>query len=176
MWETRVTRMVAVPYEALGGLADEANRRWGIDLISVDMQPGGFCIGWMAEPVAFLDRGPRPLPESMEENLLRIAQEALTNIIKHAKATEATITLDYGPRNVILSIVDNGTGFDAAPRAGPREGHFGLLGITERVNRLRGQVSIAAAPGKGTMVQASLPIPAPALEPVGSQSHIGGEI
>ena len=69
MWETRVTRMVAVPYEALEGFADEAQRRWGIDLISVDMQPGGFCIGWMAEPVAYLNRAPRALPDPLQHSL-----------------------------------------------------------------------------------------------------------
>lgn len=69
VWETRVTRMVAVPYEALDGFADEVNRRWGITLLSIDMQPGGFCIGWMAEPVAYLDRGPRELPDYMTRTL-----------------------------------------------------------------------------------------------------------
>ena len=69
MWETRVTHMVAVPYEALDGFADEVNRRWGITLLSIDMQPGGFCIGWKAEPVAYLNRAPRQLPDYLERSL-----------------------------------------------------------------------------------------------------------
>jgi hypothetical protein len=69
VWETRVTRMVAVPYEALDGFADEVHRRWDISLESIDMQPGGFCIGWMAEPVARLDRTARELPDYMQRSL-----------------------------------------------------------------------------------------------------------
>jgi signal transduction histidine kinase len=104
----------------------------------------------------------RPLSELIEENLLRVAQEALTNIIKHSRATEASITLDYGPQNVTLTITDNGAGFVVDQQAGPREGHFGLLGITERATRLRGKVSITSELGKGTTVQAMIPIDPPA--------------
>ena len=104
----------------------------------------------------------RPLPETIEENLLRIAQEALTNVIKHSEATRATITLDYGPQSVRLHIQDNGSGFVIDKHAGPREGHFGLLGITERTNRLRGNVSLGSEPGKGTTVQVTIPIDPPA--------------
>ncbi|MBI3851500.1 MAG: hypothetical protein HY298_14675 [Verrucomicrobia bacterium] len=103
----------------------------------------------------------RPLPEIIEENLLRVAQEGLTNIIKHSKATQATMALDYGPRNVILDITDNGAGFTVGQQAGPREGHFGLLGITERINRLRGKVAITSTPGVGTTIQVSIPIDQP---------------
>jgi signal transduction histidine kinase len=100
----------------------------------------------------------RPLPEIIEENLLRVAQEALTNVIKHSAATQATITLDYGPQSVRLLIQDNGAGFVLGNHPGPREGHFGLLGISERTNRLRGQVALESEPGKGTTVQVTIPI------------------
>lgn len=100
----------------------------------------------------------RPLPEIIEENLLRVAQEALTNVIKHSRATEAGITLDYGPRNVILTITDNGVGFAMDRHSGPREGHFGLLGMTERTQRLRGAVAIISQPGAGATVRVTIPI------------------
>lgn len=100
----------------------------------------------------------RPLSELIEENLLRVAQESLTNIIKHSKATQAVITVDYGPKTVNLTIQDNGVGFVVDQQAGPREGHFGLLGITERTSRLRGKVSITSQPGKGTSIQVNIPI------------------
>ncbi len=101
----------------------------------------------------------RPLPETVEENLLRIAQEALTNIIKHSGATQAEIDLDYGPKNVILQIKDNGKGFERDECAGPREGHFGLLGITERVKRLEGEIHFASAPNGGAAIRVKIPIP-----------------
>jgi hypothetical protein len=69
VWKTEVVRMVAVPYEALDGFAAEVQRRWGIHLISVDMNPGGFCIGWMAKPIERLNRGPRTLTERLHRTV-----------------------------------------------------------------------------------------------------------
>lgn len=100
----------------------------------------------------------RPLPETIEENLLRIGQEAVTNIIKHSGASAATIHLDYGAQSVVLKIEDNGRGFAVEERAGPDNGHFGLLGISERVKRMNGQISLTSAPGNGTTVRIQIPI------------------
>ena len=106
----------------------------------------------------------RPLPEIVEDNLLRIGQEALTNVIKHSEATLAKIELDYGPQNIVLRIEDNGKGFIPEDRVGPHEGHFGLLGVSERTKRLRGRVSLTSAPGKGTIVRVEIPLdPGPDL-------------
>jgi len=117
----------------------------------------------------------RPLSELIEDNLLRVAQEALTNIIKHSRASHATITLDYGPQNVGLTIQDDGIGFMVHEQAGPRQGHFGLLGITERTTRLRGKLFLTSQPGKGTTVQAMIPIePPPAAGLV--ESQLGAEL
>ena len=101
----------------------------------------------------------RPLPETVEENLLRIAQEALTNVLKHSGATLTEIELDYGPKNVILQIKDNGKGFALDDCAGPRDGHFGLLGISERAKRLRGEITFSSAPNAGATVRVKIPIP-----------------
>jgi signal transduction histidine kinase len=100
----------------------------------------------------------RPLPEIIEDNLLRIAQEALTNIIKHSGATRAGIKLDYRPRTVVLQIQDNGRGFAVEACPGPRDGHFGLLGISERAQRLRGEVALTSAPDSGTTVRVEIPM------------------
>ena len=100
----------------------------------------------------------RPVPEVIEDNLLRIAQESLTNIIKHANASNAKVLLDYGPSVIHLRVEDNGKGFDPENCAGPREGHFGLLGIHERLARLRGEVSIASTPGKGAIIDVMVPV------------------
>jgi signal transduction histidine kinase len=101
----------------------------------------------------------RPLPETVEENLLRIAQEALTNVIQHSGATLTEIELDYGPKNVVLQVKDNGKGFAVDHCAGPREGHFGLLGISERTKRLHGEINFSSMPDAGTTVRVQIPIP-----------------
>jgi signal transduction histidine kinase len=74
----------------------------------------------------------RPLPEVVEENLLRIGQEAITNVVKHSGASQAEIKLEFGARTVVLEIKDDGKGFMPENCVGPNDGHFGLLGISER--------------------------------------------
>lgn len=95
----------------------------------------------------------RPLPETIEENVLRIAQEAMTNVIKHSQATAAEVELDFGAKNVFLRIKDNGRGFEQHGCAGPGDGHFGLLGISERARRLGAELTIHSKPGAGTEIR-----------------------
>lgn len=87
----------------------------------------------------------------------RLAQEALTNIVKHAGATEASVTLSLAPDPQHLRIVihDNGKGFD--PHAPDHEG-IGLIGMRERMAAVGGELSINSSPGQGTNVQATLPL------------------
>ena len=117
----------------------------------------------------------RPLPEIIEDNLLRIAQEALTNIIKHSGATRAGIILDYGPQTVVLRIEDDGKGFAVEDCVGPRDGHFGLLGISERTQRLGGRLALTSTPGAGTTVRVEIPAePAPGIPSPGTSGLNGG--
>jgi signal transduction histidine kinase len=95
--------------------------------------------------------------EVVEENLLRIAQEALTNVIKHAGASEVRISLDFGPQGVTLRVKDNGQGFTPDNCPGAREGHFGLLGISERAKRLNGKLLVTSTPGSGTCLEVKVP-------------------
>lgn len=99
----------------------------------------------------------RSLPEIIEENLLRIAQEALTNTIKHSGADHAEISLNYSAQSVSLRISDDGCGFAVDDHAGPREGHFGLLGISERAQRIGGKLTIESVAGSGTTIQIEVP-------------------
>ena len=102
--------------------------------------------------------GVRPLSEVTEENLLRISQAAVTNVVKHAAATELKISLHYGEGEVRLRISDNGHGFDPVNCTGASEGHFGLLGISERVKRLDGHFQITSQTGGGTCLEAQVPV------------------
>ena len=94
---------------------------------------------------------PDRLPEVVEENVLRIGQEALTNIGKHAKATHVTIRLHFGLNVLRLRITDNGVGFPQDSI--PDEGHFGLVGMTERAKRMSGTVVVRSAPGQGSTIE-----------------------
>jgi signal transduction histidine kinase len=90
------------------------------------------------------------LSSSMEQELYRIAQEALNNVLKHAHATRAQVQLDVSADVVCLQIQDNGIGFDPENAGGL--GGFGLRGIRERVARLGGVLHVQSAPGEGTCV------------------------
>ncbi|MDB6165937.1 MAG: hypothetical protein JWQ83_1077 [Lacunisphaera sp.] len=109
---------------------------------------------------------PQPLPEIMEENLLRIGQEALTNAVKHSGATLATIRLEFTDDSVTLTVKDNGSGLVPEKVAAQGDKHFGLLGMSERTKRLGGRFSVSGAPGEGTTIQVSLPLEAPDHSPV----------
>jgi len=100
----------------------------------------------------------RPLPEIIEENILRVGQEAITNTVKHSGATHLTLELEFSSENVFLTIKDNGNGFTPDNCLGPNNGHFGLLGMTERAKRLDGKISITSAPGMGTTIRVEIPI------------------
>ncbi|KEO84045.1 sensor histidine kinase [Tumebacillus flagellatus] len=96
---------------------------------------------------------------SLEVAVFRSIQEALNNIWKHAKASTATVRLELTEKQVNVHIEDNGIGFDVSEAtSGPEGGHFGLLGIKERIQLLEGRLEIKSNRGKGTKVILSLPI------------------
>ncbi|MCK4403504.1 MAG: PAS domain S-box protein [candidate division Zixibacteria bacterium] len=95
-------------------------------------------------------------PAEVEVTLYRIIQEALTNVAKHAKATEASVMVSQKNSTVILSVRDNGVGFDASKVLSAPRG-MGLLNIKERVNLLGGSFEIISRPRKGTRVNINIP-------------------
>ncbi|MCP4164469.1 MAG: hypothetical protein GY759_01085 [Chloroflexi bacterium] len=100
------------------------------------------------------------LPPEYETVLFRIMQEAMTNVTKHAEATEVLVTLEMAPSQVTLSVKDNGKGFDIGSvleRKQTYEG-WGLLGMHERATLLGGQVAIQAAAETGTCVEVTVPL------------------
>lgn len=88
--------------------------------------------------------------------MFRIAQEALTNIIKHANSKNVEIHLDFGQKDVALTVRDDGKGFNATRRM-LMDRAWGLLGMEERAGLLNGNFSIKSAPGKGTEVKVTIP-------------------
>ena len=101
----------------------------------------------------------RRLSETAELALFRIAQEALSNIVRHARASQADVGLNFRPERVYLEVVDDGRGFEVpeSPAEFAPGGHFGLLGIHERAELIGAQLFIDSTPGEGTHVRVDLP-------------------
>jgi signal transduction histidine kinase len=102
-----------------------------------------------------LDGKIRRLPPNIEKGLLRISQEALSNIAKHAQAREVRIDLFIDSERARLSVKDDGLGFQPDLNAGS----FGLTSMQDRTKALGGVWTIHSEPGHGTQVHASIPIP-----------------
>lgn len=100
----------------------------------------------------------RRLPPVVENNLLRIGQEAITNASKHAKPKRIDVTLVFERRNVRLAVADDGVGFVVGSKSNGDRRSFGLVGIQERAELLGGNVEITSAPGEGTRVVVSVSV------------------
>lgn len=119
---------------------------------------------------------PRPLPLQVEAALVRIAQSALANVVQHAVARHATLTVEFLPQEVILDVVDDGRGFDAVEQPAPDgDGGFGLAAMRSRARELGGSLTVETSPGDGTAVAARLPAPrlddAAQVVPVSGTAH-----
>jgi ligand-binding sensor domain-containing protein len=90
------------------------------------------------------------LPTEVEYNLLRIAQEAVLNAVKHSKARTVKVSLESSPERVRLVVHDDGTGFESGGAV--PVGHYGLIGMRERAAQIGANIDLASAPGRGTTV------------------------
>ena len=97
----------------------------------------------------------RPLPVRIEVGLYRIAQEALTNVVRHAQAKRLTVKLLLSPEQVALHVEDDGRGFE--PMQIPK-GRFGLIGLSERAKLLGGHLHVRSNPGAGTRLEVAVPL------------------
>ena len=97
------------------------------------------------------------LPPATEITLFRIVQEALNNISKHAQATEVTITVKASPDEVIVTIADNGRGFDPAARPAQPTRSLGMVSMRERAESMGGTLRIESAPSQGSRVNVAAP-------------------
>jgi PAS domain S-box-containing protein len=101
-----------------------------------------------------VDGTPIALPEEVEAHLLRIGQEALTNILKHTQAQHIQLTLQFDSDSIALHVVDNGRGFDIdLPRSG-----FGLTSMQQRTHQIGGVFALASQIGQGTTITVKIPV------------------
>ena len=91
---------------------------------------------------------------ALEEELYKIAQEALNNVIKHAKAEHVTVSLRFSDQHCNMTIEDDGVGFDWGTTQGA--GGLGLRSIAERVQQMGGQLVVESAPTQGTKLQVTV--------------------
>ncbi|MFF4043102.1 GAF domain-containing sensor histidine kinase [Streptomyces sp. NPDC001816] len=106
--------------------------------------------------VTFASNGFRALPASQEEALLRVAQEALHNALRHSGAEHVGVSVDRRGGGAVLRVSDDGSGFD--PRSVRSAGrHLGLVSMRDRASGVGGTLTVESAPGKGTTVEMEVP-------------------
>jgi PAS domain S-box-containing protein len=103
-----------------------------------------------------LGSGSFDLEEPYASAVFRIVQESLTNVARHAGATQVEVTFERGDRNISIRVRDNGRGFSASDPRKPKT--FGLMGLRERAGLLRGEARIESEPGRGTTIEVSIPV------------------
>jgi signal transduction histidine kinase len=147
VWDLRPEALSAAPLgEALGRLTGRVAEETGM------------------VATATVTGTPRPLSPDAEVTLLRVTQEALANVRRHADAGRVAVTLSYMDGEATLDVRDDGTGFDPGSRQGGAgaDGHgpnggLGLRGMRERVEALGGRLEVETAPGRGTTVAVTVP-------------------
>ena len=95
-----------------------------------------------------------PLAPDVEQCIYRVAQEAVTNVVKHASAKKLSVKLEFINGIVTLSVIDDGTGFDYGEI--DKTTHFGLAGMQERAQLVGGELHVISKPGYGTTVKLTL--------------------
>jgi two-component system sensor histidine kinase UhpB len=104
-------------------------------------------------------RMPRRLPSQYETVLFRVAQEALTNVARHAQASQVSVRLSQEDNRVRLIVADDGVGFDVnTPPKYERDSGLGLVGMRERVSLVGGKCTVESEPGHGTQITIELPV------------------
>jgi two-component system, NarL family, sensor histidine kinase DevS len=126
---------------ALEALAERSATTGGLEI------QGNIALGEGREGVVRLD----PL---LESTVYRLVQEALTNIVKHARAEHVELAVSSEGETLSIEVIDDGVGFDSALKPAG----FGLVGIRERVELIGGRVDISSVPGRGTTLRARLPL------------------
>ncbi len=133
IWDLRATGAQATLPARLTRLVEQSST----ELLKVEANIGGTY---------------RVVAPSLENEVLRIAQEALANVVRHSRATRAAIDLRYHSNELILTVTDNGMGFLETDSALSANGHFGLQGMRERAEQIAGTLNVESSPSSGTKV------------------------
>jgi signal transduction histidine kinase len=134
------------------GLLDTRDLLGSLQAIAANLCPGTKPMVSCRSVGAAID-----LPDSVAHAVLRIAQEALSNAAKHAAAGNVEAVVEFGEAEVILTVTDDGCGFEPGAAASADPTHFGLQGMRGRARRLNGEFHIESKLGRGTTVRASIP-------------------
>ncbi len=166
--ESEVRRELAELRELVGATIDGV-RRLAVQLGPSVLEDLGLCaaLEWLADRVRAEARlvvdlrldceSPHVSPE-VAVAVFRVAQEALTNVVRHARATRVDIELGTLTGSLRLSVADDGTGFDLEDARGRPTASVGLFGMAERVGLVGGSLEIDSCTGGGTRVRASIPL------------------
>lgn len=133
----------------------------GMENVGLNATLNGLCrdfAGWTKLPIYYEGATLPPLPDAIAITMYRFVQEALTNIARHAQASEVGVALRCQDGVLSVSVSDNGQGFRFEEQLSPptRPAGIGLIGMQERLQMLNGQLEIDAAPGRGTRLVASV--------------------
>lgn len=101
---------------------------------------------------------PDGLPETIMHRLVRIAQESVTNAIRHGQSKRIRVSVDFYQDSIRLTVSDDGCGFRLSEAPGARQGHFGLTGMNERAAKCDGKLTVSSEPGEGTTIIFTAPI------------------
>jgi ligand-binding sensor domain-containing protein/signal transduction histidine kinase len=107
-------------------------------------------------PIAFGTAGKqRAVDHAIEHDLVMVAREALSNAVRHAAPTGVQLRLSFGPRELKMQVDDDGSGFDPSS---PANGHYGIIGMRERIEHLGGSFVLRSRPGEGTHLEVAVPL------------------
>jgi signal transduction histidine kinase len=158
---THVDRALAIARSTLreARLAVDALRPQALDAGSVSEALRAVADEWSARTAVSTDvrvaGSPRPVPPDAEVVLVRVAQEALSNVARHARASRVALTVSWFDDRVVLDVRDDGVGFD---RGDERDGAFGLVAMRDRVEGADGRLVVESTRAEGTTVSVSLAV------------------
>jgi two-component system NarL family sensor kinase len=143
--------LTGMQYAAASGAADPAA---ALRVIAEDVRAAGVSVEVVTEELP-------PLPATHRAALIRVGREALRNAAKHAPGSHVMLSLGTEGDNAVVSVSDDGPGFDQNSALGPVDGHIGLALLVDAAEGVGGRLDLRSRPGRGTTVTLLVPIPAP---------------